>query len=254
MSPSLPDGLDEGHVRLIQLYTRAVVHALNNCLSGVSGYQQLLALRFQREGSPEDEKVTEYLTEMEKSLLEAEALLRDLSAWAKPASTKPAPIDLAPLVREAVDRFLERHPDTGDRVVRNIAEGLPPAPADEGLLGKYLDAILENAWLATRENGGKIEVALERDERGGELPAEQRVTVRDEGCGLDEERKPFFRLPVLAAFHPDHTCREGWSGRGFGLPRAYSCARSMGGRMSVEGAPGGGTTVTLALPEDSGAG
>jgi len=254
MHPSLPDSLDESHLRLIQLHTRAVVHALNNCLSGVSGYQQLLALRFQREDSPADERVSEYLAEMEKSLLEAEALLRDLSAWAKPSPAETVPLPLAPVVEGAVERFVERNPEARDRVAVNIDTSLPPAPADEDLLAKYLDEILDNAGRATRENRGKIEVILETDGGNDEKTAAQCIIVRDEGCGLDPERKPFFGLPVLAAFHPDHTCREGWSGRGFGLPKAFSCARSMGGRMSIEGEPGKGTTVTLVLPGEPAAG
>jgi signal transduction histidine kinase len=250
----LPDRVDESHLHLIQLHTRAVVHALNNCLSGVSGYQQLLALRFQRGDSPADEKISEYLTEMEKSLLEAEALLRDLSTWAKPSPADTVPVALGPIVEGAVERFVERNPEARDRVAVRIDASLPPVPADEDILRKYLDEILDNAARATREKGGKIEVTLEAGGTDGDDTAAQRIIIRDEGCGLDPERNPFFELPVLAAFHPDHTCREGWSGRGFGLPRAYSYARAVGGRMTIEGEPGKGTTVTLVLPGGSTAG
>lgn len=249
VTPFLPERPDEQHLELIRLYTRAIAHALNNCLSGASGFQQLLAIQFQREDRPDAGKVREYLQEMEKSLFDTESLLQDLSRWAKSSPPSLSPLDLASAVRETADRFLDEHPEARDRFRLDIAEGLPPVPADEGLVNRCLDEILENAGRATEQNGGEIEFTLARDPGDRSSGAVQHLSVRDRGCGIEKERLPFFHLPLLATFRPDHSSPPGWNGRGFGLATAFECARSLGARMTVEPGPEGGTVVTLDLPE-----
>lgn len=243
--------LDDEHLRLIRLYTRACVHALNNCLSVASGYQQLLTLKLHGEEPPNPETVAGYVREMETSLAEAERILRNLSTWAKPAAPDLRGFRLDRVLKSILDRFGRSQPEVGSRLTRDIPDSLPPVNADEAMLAKALEAILDNAVRATAENKGTISVSLLRNPNAGSPVGafEQSVRIRDQGCGIDPNRLPHLQLPVLAAFQDIRKPLEGWKGPGFGLPMAFSYARLMGGRLSVDSRPDVGTTVTLTLRE-----
>jgi CheY-like chemotaxis protein len=71
------------------------------------------------------------------------------------------------------------------------------------------------------------------------------LTLRDSGVGmppqvLDKALEPFF------------TTKAPGRGSGMGLPQAYAFARQAGGLLSLESAPGQGTTATLLLPRVTG--
>jgi signal transduction histidine kinase len=68
------------------------------------------------------------------------------------------------------------------------------------------------------------------------------LEVRDNGCGMDRETQdrifdPFFTTKFL--------------GRGLGMAAVHGFARSQGGAVRVESAPGKGTSIRLLLPAAS---
>jgi signal transduction histidine kinase len=66
--------------------------------------------------------------------------------------------------------------------------------------------------------------------------------VADDGCGMPPEIK---RL----AFDPFFTTRRHYGATGLGLHIAYNIVvERLGGRISLESEPGGGTTLRLLLP------
>jgi len=67
------------------------------------------------------------------------------------------------------------------------------------------------------------------------------VAVRDSGEGMTEET-------AGQALAPFFTTRP--TGTGLGLPIVQRIAEAHGGRVTIEGVPGAGTTVTLVLPEE----
>ena len=79
---------------------------------------------------------------------------------------------------------------------------------------------------------------------------EVQISVEDRGIGMNATElgrifEPFYRSPQVAAAQI--------RGTGLGLPLAKSLAEAMGGSLTVESAPGEGSTFTLHLPfaEDS---
>jgi signal transduction histidine kinase len=68
--------------------------------------------------------------------------------------------------------------------------------------------------------------------------------VRDDGNGMDDATRQH-------AFLPFFTTRSKDQGTGLGLPVSQAIIEGHGGRISLESAPRGGTTVEIRLPVTS---
>ena len=106
--------------------------------------------------------------------------------------------------------------------------------ADPERLCAVLEHVMRNAQEATGPNG---HVTVELSAEAGEA----RVTVVDDGAGMDEE---FVRQRLFRPF--DST--KGTRGMGIGAYQVREYARAMGGEVEVWSAPGRGTRFCIRLP------
>jgi len=114
--------------------------------------------------------------------------------------------------------------------------------------------VVMNASEALEGNGGRIKIRLDRMEmERSELAATYinddlstgsyvRITVSDNGCGMDEKT-------VSRAFDPFFTTK--FTGRGLGLASVLGIVRGHGGAVSLESRPEEGSTIAILLPEAS---
>jgi CheY-like chemotaxis protein len=84
---------------------------------------------------------------------------------------------------------------------------------------------------------------LFRSQATGDLPAGTYVSisVQDNGAGMDE-------TTMARVFEPFFSTKPVGKGTGLGLSQVYGFVRQSGGTVSVDSAPGRGTTVSLLLP------
>ncbi|HET8526558.1 MAG TPA: ATP-binding protein [Actinomycetota bacterium] len=140
---------------------------------------------------------------------------------------------------EIVESVLHRlEPTLGSVRVRTFIRDAPDVPVDPVLIDQVVSNLLENA-VGFSPPGGEVTVSV--------APWRSAVQVRvaDQGPGIptaDRERvfEPFTQL---GAARPD---ASGGSGLGLAISRAIVLAH--GGRIWIEGAPGGGTAVVFELP------
>jgi signal transduction histidine kinase len=113
--------------------------------------------------------------------------------------------------------------------------------ADPPKLRRAIGNLMANA-VNFSESGGTVTLAATMDATG-----DVAVTVADTGCGMAPEQIP----AALATFGrlDDSLTRES-EGLGLGLALARLIAELHGGGLTLESAPGVGTTATLHLPSD----
>jgi len=214
-----------------------VAHQLRTPLAGARLQLEWLAERH-RDDSDTAAAVARLLATNERLTRETNQLLALARAEpSQPARARFAPLDLARLVGDGVQSFVER------AAARDIDLGFALAPAtvdgDVFLLRDLLDNLVDNALRYTLP-GGSVTV------RCGGAPAAGGAVleVEDDGPGIPpaERARVFERFVRLA---PD----GGATGSGLGLAIVRDIARLHGARVELgEGAAGTGARFTVHFP------
>jgi two-component system cell cycle sensor histidine kinase/response regulator CckA len=111
--------------------------------------------------------------------------------------------------------------------------------ADEGQIAQVLLNLVVNARDAMPDGGRLVISTVEAD--GPASGAWVSLKVRDSGLGMDEPTRQ-------RVFEPFFTTKELQGGTGLGLATVYGIAVQSGGTITVDSAPGEGSTFTLRLP------
>ena len=118
----------------------------------------------------------------------------------------------------------------------NVRPDLPEVFVDPVQIDQVLTNLLENA-AAHSPPGGEVQVAA------AAFRDAIQVRVADQGDGIPEAE----RERVFEAFYRGDAAPER-PGSGLGLAIAQAVVVAHGGRIWIEGAPGGGTVVVFELP------
>jgi PAS domain S-box-containing protein len=207
-----------------------VVHELNNPLTAVTMYSDVLVERLAARGH--DPADVEKLRAIKDAGQRIQRLARDLVTYARPTGARTEPVDLGSVVDEAL-RMAKPALKESSAVVARVGAAGPLVEANRPSLVQVVLALVTNAAQAVAQ-GGKIEVALAND------GTEAVLTVRDEGSGMPAD-------VAARAFEPFFTTRAG-VGIGLGLPIVSGIVERHGGTVALDTAPGRGTTVTVRLP------
>ncbi|MEV0147205.1 MULTISPECIES: sensor histidine kinase [unclassified Nonomuraea] len=119
---------------------------------------------------------------------------------------------------------------------------VPLSPAAEVVVLRVAQEALANV----RKHAGARSVRLALEYGDGRV----RLTVSDDGRGLDPVRLTAWPGPEegRAERHADEAGRAGALGGGFGVPGMRRRVAGVGGTLTLDGAPGQGTTVTMEVP------
>ncbi len=159
--------------------------------------------------------------------------LARVRAGALVPSKEPTALD------EVVESVLHRmQPALGSFRVRTMLRDAPDVAADPVQIDQVVSNLVENAARFSPP-GGEIVVSV------APWHASVRVRVVDHGPGV----APADRDRVFESFaRVSGTDRDGSGGSGLGLTIAKAIVLAHGGRIWIEGVPGGGTAVTFELP------
>lgn len=220
-----------------------VAHDFNNILSVVSGYANLLQMKLSRMGDAPRE-----LMEIDKAVLKASALVRQLLTFSRKQMVQPQVLDLAQVVADLVPTL--RLVVGEDITVETRLEPMPwRIRGDKPQIELILMNLAVNAKEAMPRGGALAlevtsEVLSQEDFRQGEraVPGTYlRLTVRDTGEGIPPEILP-------RIFEPFFTTKGERRGTGLGLSTVHGIVLQMQGLLRVDSAPGRGAVFSLYLP------
>jgi PAS domain S-box-containing protein len=217
-----------------------IAHDFNNLLTVIIGN-----ISIARKKSVKQNDIDDLLGKAEKASFHAQGLTQQLLTFARGGEPVKKIVAVEPLLTDTATLSL-----SGSNVKHeiNCEEELWHLEIDEGQVGQALNNIFINSRQAMPQGGiiridaGNLSIGPNADPS---LPAGDyvRIRIEDQGTGIPEEF-------VGRIFDPYFTTKQ--KGSGLGLAITHSIIRKHHGHISVESAPGVGTTVFIHLPAQGG--
>ena len=163
----------------LDIFSRVFRHNLRNDAAVVLGYLELFR---DRVNDPEALAAVTYVEDRVRALLDRADTARRLESVLDAGGEDIGPVELTPVLADAVDRMRERFPaaqfsvDTGADVVVAADCALP----------EVLSAVLENAVVHNDTERPTVDVTVETHPETGKV----RVSVADDGPGIDADEVP----------------------------------------------------------------
>lgn len=219
--------LGEERLATIGRVAASLVHDLAAPLTAVHGYADLL-----EQEVPADVRAR-CATGIRRQATRLSGMVRSILAFTR--GDQPllrARVDVDRLLDELAEDLAAAYRAGGVRVER-LPGSAGHLLADEGALRRALENLARNAAQAMPQ-GGTLSLGARMEGESAHL------VVRDSGMGMDEATR-------ARIFEPFFT-RGRHGGTGLGLSIVERVVAGHGGRITVESAPGQGTTFVLHLP------
>ncbi|MFN7978365.1 MAG: PAS domain S-box protein [Vicinamibacterales bacterium] len=212
-----------------------VAHDFNNLLTAILGYCELVL-----DELPPQHPMRFEISEIEKAGRQAGELTRQLLAFSRKQIIEPTVLDVNAVVR-GLQSMLRRLIREDVEVTVTLAGEPMLINADRGQIEQVVINLAVNARDAM-PTGGRltIETAIGAADDDPRTPV-ARLTVADTGDGMTEEVR-------RRIFEPFFTTKGVGKGTGLGLAVVDGAVAQCGGGITVESAPGAGTTFRLWLP------
>jgi two-component system NtrC family sensor kinase len=210
-----------------------VAHELNNPLTTVSGFAELLL-----DETPAD---ASYRPDLEMVLREAHrarSVVRRLLDFARQGETARARADINEIVQDVLALMTHFIHTSGVQLELDLGADLPWIVLDANQMKQVLLNLLHNA-LHAMPGGGRLQVRTQlrvRNERDWIV-----IEVVDNGVGMEQSE-------IVRIFDPFYTTRAESGGTGLGLSVTYGIVTDHGGTIEVQSQRGSGSTFSVWLP------
>ena len=206
-----------------------VAHELNNPLTAILGYAELL----ETEGL--NERAKDYVGKLFKQAQRTHRVVQNLLSFARQRKPEREEVDL----RKVLDETLALR--DYDLKVNNIAveREAPAEPvmvvADPHQIEQVFLNIINNAVDAILETGRTGKIRINVSPQNGQVCAQ----FADDGPGLKDPKR---------IFDPFYTTKSVGKGTGLGLSICYGIVKEHGGDITAFNAPEGGAVIEVKLP------
>ncbi len=215
-------------------------HELKTPLNAVIGFADIIhSEAFGPLGGAQYKDYAKHILNGGRRLLELLQQVLEIANGEDDARFEKEPVDVADAVDSAIDTMAAdgaAHGVTIDNLARSARLTVA---GDARLLARALSALVSNAVKFSPE-GARVEVSA----RDGATSVE--IVIADKGVGMSPDEIPVALSPFDQV---DGALDRRFEGAGLGLPFANSIIRRHGGSLSIDSAPGAGTTVTVRLPK-----
>ncbi len=208
-----------------------VVHEINNALSGILGYSQLLLAQ------PQTPAVRRDLERIRDEAERTARVARNLLRFSRGGKGERTAVDLSELLERCAELKRRDFALHQIRLKLKLAPRLPALLADEALLSQVFVNLLTNAQQSIRAVRERGAVEIRARVAGRRLV----VDVADDGPGIP----PKLRERV---FEPFFTSRPDDSGTGLGLTLCRDILRDHDAKIRVAPRRGPGACLRLSFP------
>ncbi len=220
-----------------------IAHDFNNLLTSVLGHAELILAELHPGSS-----MLEDVEGIREAGLRAAALTRQLLAFSRKQVLEPRSLDVNAVV-VGVGKMLRRLIGEDVELVTDLDPALGSVRADPGQIEQVVLNLAVNARDAMPEGGRLVISTRNRELSAEELRGQAGVvagrfvvlSVADSGIGMEPDTQQ-------RIFEPFFTTKAVGKGTGIGLATVYGIARQSGGFVTVQSAPGQGSTFEVCLP------
>lgn len=149
-------------------------------------------------------------------------------------------VSLSGVLETLCEEFSAKAKQRGNTIEFTCLDDKAAVHGDAGRLRQVFAILLDNA-LRYSDEGGKVEIVMERNDR------EIEIRFRDYGIGLTDDEAEL----AFERFYRGSKAEQHSPGNGLGLPVAKAIIEAHNGRILLKGVPGEGATATVILPAES---
>ena len=202
-------------------------HELNNPLTAMLGYSELLAAT---KLSNDQRSLTQ---KIEQQIRRTRTLVSSLLSFAKQVPGEKTPLDINALVHTAVKLYPPQLRGARVHVETDLAKGSPHVFGDSNQLLQVCLHITNNGIHAMAEKGGVLRVSTRLKDNFVV------IEFSDNGPGIQEPDR---------VFDPFYTTRPVGQGTGLGLSVCYGIIQEHKGKIVCQNRPQGGAIFQIELP------
>ncbi len=205
-----------------------VAHELNNPLTAILGYAQLL------EGAGLDHRSADYVRKLFKQAQRTHRVVQNLLSFARQRKPQKQEVDLCKVLEESLTLREYDLRVNNVSLTREIPEDVPSVVADPHQLEQVFLNVINNALDAMVEGSGSgaLKVRVFRKD------AHVCVEFDDSGPGIKDPSR---------IFDPFYTTKSVGKGTGLGLSICYGIIKEHGGEIVARNREEGGATIEIRL-------
>ena len=212
-------------------FVAGVAHELNNPLTTVMGFSELL------QQDKLDPKHQEFITLIHKNAQRCQRIVQSLLSFARRHQPERKPANLNKLIESALDILQYQLRTSNIELQLRLDPKLPLAMVDFHQIQQVLVNILNNARQSIETHSPKGLIKISTEPVGTHI----RIRIQDSGPGISEEN-------LSKIFDPFFTTKEVGKGTGLGLSLCYGIIKEHGGTIIPSSRPGQGAVFTIELP------
>jgi two-component system, NtrC family, sensor kinase len=203
-------------------------HELNNPLTAVLGYAEMLS------GSTDDQGTRRSAEVIRREALRMKQIIENLLSFARQTKFERRPVSLTHVLQEVLKLRSYEIRHRGVQVAVEISPALPGVLVDEGMLKQVFLNVINNSIEALRDiPGGRI--SIEATQQGERM----QLRFSDNGPGFSNPDR---------VFDPFFTTKDPGKGPGLGLSVSYGIVKQHGGEISAYNLHPSGACILIELP------
>ena len=223
--------MESERLAMVGQLAAGVAHEINNPLTGIVTYSQLLLEKVPGEGSTRS-SLQKIVTQANR----CRKIVRGLLDFSRQSKPDERPCNVNAVLQDCLSLVGNQALFHNIEIVRNLACDLPLVPMDPSQIQQVFLNLIINAAEAT-PGEGRLTLAT----RLAATDKAVEIEFADSGCGI----KP---ADLERIFEPFFTTKGARRGTGLGLAISYGIIKEHKGTITVESEFGKGTTFVVSLP------